>query len=90
MTSRLNVVLSYLPASMVQRTRALQCMGFSVVDKSLSPWMLSPVLDHITPPIMTCNEAVNVRRTLDKLGWVRPVLVVDSGSPDSTIRMGRG
>jgi hypothetical protein len=53
---------------MVQPNQSVQCVGFSVVDRSLNPWKLSPVLDHITPPIITCNEVVNVRRTLDKLG----------------------
>jgi hypothetical protein len=40
--------------------------------------------------IITCNEAVNVRRTLDKLGWARQLLVVDSGSTDDPIRIRRG
>ncbi len=46
-----------------------------------------PVLDQITPLIITNNEALNLRRTLDKLGWARRILVVDSGSTDDTIRI---
>ena len=46
-----------------------------------------PVLDQITPLIITYNEAVNIRRTLDKLGWARRILVVDSGSTDETIKV---
>src|SRR5262249_5339446 len=42
---------------------------------------------QITPLIITYNEAVNVRRTLDKLGWARRILVVDSGSTDETIKV---
>jgi glycosyltransferase involved in cell wall biosynthesis len=44
-----------------------------------------PVLDQITPLIITHNEALNVRRTLNKLTWARQILVVDSGSTDETM-----
>ena len=43
------------------------------------------MLDQITPLIITYNEAVNIRRTLDKLVWARRIVVVDSGSTDETI-----
>jgi glycosyltransferase involved in cell wall biosynthesis len=45
----------------------------------------NPVLEDITPLIITYNEAVNVRRTLDKLVWARKIVVIDSGSNDETI-----
>ena len=45
----------------------------------------SPVLEDITPLIITYNEAANVRRTLDKLVWAHRIVVVDSGSTDETI-----
>jgi glycosyltransferase involved in cell wall biosynthesis len=42
------------------------------------------VLNHITPLILTYNEAPNVARTLSKLAWAREVVIVDSGSTDRT------
>jgi len=45
------------------------------------------VLEHITPLIITYNEAPNIRRTLDKLGWARRIVVVDSGSTDETLNI---
>jgi glycosyltransferase involved in cell wall biosynthesis len=45
------------------------------------------MLDQITPLIITYNEALNVRRTLDKLVWARRIVVVDSGSTDETLRI---
>jgi glycosyltransferase involved in cell wall biosynthesis len=45
------------------------------------------MLDQITPLIITYNEALNIQRTLDKLGWARRILVVDSGSTDETINI---
>src|SRR5207244_7930299 len=38
----------------------------------------------ITPLILTFNEAPNIGRTLERLGWARDVVVVDSGSTDRT------
>ena len=42
------------------------------------------VLDHITPVILTYNEAPNLARTLGRLTWAREIVVVDSGSSDGT------
>jgi hypothetical protein len=38
----------------------------------------------ITPVILTWNEAENIARSLDCLGWARRVVIVDSGSTDDT------
>jgi glycosyltransferase involved in cell wall biosynthesis len=43
-----------------------------------------PVLDHITPVILTYNEAPNIGRTLERLAWAKDIVVVDSGSEDAT------
>jgi glycosyltransferase involved in cell wall biosynthesis len=43
------------------------------------------VLDRITPLILTYNEAPNIARTLAKLSWARRIVVIDSGSTDSTL-----
>src|SRR5207244_1502325 len=45
----------------------------------------SAVFDAITPLIITYNEAPNIKRTLEKLGWARRIVVVDSGSTDETV-----
>ena len=42
------------------------------------------MLTEITPVILTFNEAANIGRTLAQLGWARRVVVVDSGSTDTT------
>jgi glycosyltransferase involved in cell wall biosynthesis len=42
------------------------------------------VLDRITPVILTYNEAPNIGRTLTRLTWAEDIVVVDSGSEDST------
>lgn len=42
------------------------------------------MLDQITPLLLTFNEAPNIARTLDRLGWARDIVVVDSGSTDAT------
>jgi glycosyltransferase involved in cell wall biosynthesis len=41
-------------------------------------------LASITPLILTWNEEPNIRRCLEELGWARRVVVIDSGSTDST------
>jgi len=43
------------------------------------------MLEHITPVILTFNEAPNITRTLSHLGWARDIVVVDSGSDDGTL-----
>lgn len=42
------------------------------------------MLDQITPLILTFNEAPNIGRLLDCLGWAKRVVVVDSHSDDET------
>jgi glycosyltransferase involved in cell wall biosynthesis len=43
------------------------------------------MLDHITPVILTFNEEANIDRTLSALRWAKRIVVVDSGSTDSTL-----
>ncbi len=43
------------------------------------------MFDQITPLIITYNEAPNIARTLGKLSWARRIVVIDSGSTDSTL-----
>ena len=42
------------------------------------------MLDQITPLILTLDEAPNISRTLDRLGWAKDIVVVDSFSRDET------
>jgi len=42
------------------------------------------VLEKITPVILTFNEEANIARTLERLGWARDIIVVDSLSTDAT------
>jgi glycosyltransferase involved in cell wall biosynthesis len=42
------------------------------------------MLAHITPVILTWNEAPNIARVLAKLAWARDIVVVDSHSIDET------
>lgn len=42
------------------------------------------MLEQITPLILTYNEAPNIERTLGKLFWAKDIVVVDSGSSDTT------
>ncbi|MEM9028966.1 MAG: glycosyltransferase family 2 protein [Pseudomonadota bacterium] len=51
--------------------------------------MSKPLLESITPLILTYNEAPNLARCLAKLGWAENVLVVDSGSTDETLEITR-
>lgn len=48
-----------------------------------------PMLDEITPLIITYNEAPNIGRTLAKLRWARRIVVIDSGSTDDTVGIAR-
>src|SRR5690348_1584101 len=47
------------------------------------------MLAHITPVILTYNEAPNIGRTLEALRWASAVVVVDSGSSDATTAIAR-
>src|SRR5262245_12437844 len=44
-----------------------------------------PLIEAITPLIITFDEAPNIARTLNKLAWARRIVVVDSGSTDGTL-----
>ncbi|HVM77668.1 MAG TPA: glycosyltransferase family 2 protein [Stellaceae bacterium] len=44
-------------------------------------------LDDITPVILTRNEEPNIGRTLERLGWAKDIVVVDSGSDDGTLEI---
>jgi glycosyltransferase involved in cell wall biosynthesis len=48
------------------------------------------MLEHITPLILTYNEAPNIARTVSQLGWARQILVMDSFSSDATLEILRG
>jgi glycosyltransferase involved in cell wall biosynthesis len=43
------------------------------------------MLDQITPLIITFNEELNIKRVLNKMKWARKIVVIDSGSTDSTL-----
>jgi glycosyltransferase involved in cell wall biosynthesis len=45
------------------------------------------MLEHITPLILTYNEAANIGRTLERLAWAREIVVVDSFSNDETVEI---
>lgn len=47
-------------------------------------------LDHVTPIVLTYNEAPNIGRCLERLTAFRQVLVVDSGSTDETLSIVAG
>ncbi len=51
------------------------------------PTANNPMLDAITPVLLTFNEDVNIARTLEKLGWAKDIVVVDSGSTDETLTL---
>ena len=46
-------------------------------------------LDNITPVVLTYNEEPNIARTLASLRWAQKVVVLDSGSTDSTETIAR-
>jgi glycosyltransferase involved in cell wall biosynthesis len=46
-------------------------------------------LPDITPLILTWNEEANIGRVLEKLSWATSVVVLDSGSTDSTEKISR-
>ena len=45
------------------------------------------MLEHITPLILTYNEAVNIERTLERLTWAKKIIVIDSYSTDTTLEI---
>lgn len=45
------------------------------------------MFDKITPLILTYNEEANIERVLEKLTWAREVVILDSGSSDSTLEI---
>lgn len=47
------------------------------------------MLKAIVPMVLTFNEESNLARCLDSLAWATRVLVVDSGSSDSTLDIAR-
>jgi glycosyltransferase involved in cell wall biosynthesis len=47
------------------------------------------VIENITPLIITYNEEPNIARALDRLVWARRIVVIDSGSTDSTLEIVR-
>ena len=59
-----------------------------VVDDPGGEWgKTNPMslLEQITRLILTCNEAPNIGRTLEKLTWAREIVVVDYFSTDETL-----
>lgn len=42
---------------------------------------------QITPVILSWNEEANIGRTLQRLGWAKRVVVIDSGSKDRTLEI---
>jgi glycosyltransferase involved in cell wall biosynthesis len=45
------------------------------------------MLEQITPLLLTCDEAPNIGRTLERLRWARDIVVVDSFSRDDTLEI---
>ncbi|MBD2666123.1 glycosyltransferase [Richelia sinica FACHB-800] len=45
------------------------------------------MLEEITPLILTYNEALNIKRTLEKLVWAKRIVVIDSYSTDETLEI---
>ncbi len=45
------------------------------------------MLEHITPLILTYNEARNIERTLQQLTWASTIVVIDSYSTDETLEI---
>lgn len=58
-----------------------------MTERAAAPGDLQRMLDKITPVLLTFNEAPNIARTLSHLGWAKDVVVVDSGSTDSTLHI---
>lgn len=47
------------------------------------------MLTHVTPLILTYNEAPNIARSLSALNWARDIVVVDSFSDDDTVAIAK-
>lgn len=45
--------------------------------------------EEVSVLILTYDEAANIERTLNKLGWAKRILIIDSGSIDGTIEIAR-
>lgn len=45
------------------------------------------MLEQVTPLILTFNESPNIDRTLQQLTWAKRIVVIDSYSTDTTIRI---
>lgn len=45
------------------------------------------MLSKITPLILTYNEAANIERSLQKLGWASRIVIIDSYSTDKTLEI---
>src|SRR5260370_18992965 len=58
-------------------------------QRSIGPSMNSTSLKQITPVVLTFDEEVNLRRTLDSLHWAERIVLLDSGSTDQTEAIAR-
>ena len=47
------------------------------------------MLGHITPLILTYNEAPNIARSLASVSWAKDIVVVDSFSDDNTLEIAK-
>jgi glycosyltransferase involved in cell wall biosynthesis len=56
-------------------------------DFDAPPFIGFHMLDHITPVLLTFNEAENIGRTLSHLKWAKDIVVVDSNSTDETLHI---
>ena len=56
--------------------------GFFALSPMPSSLAKMPV--RISVPIVACNEAANLRRTLASVAWVDEIVLIDSGSTDET------
>src|SRR5271169_596451 len=60
------------------------------LQREPGPPCLKPKMPvRISVPIVACNEAANLRRTLASVAWVDEIVLVDSGSTDETLDIAR-
>ncbi len=77
------------------RRAATECRPYSKFRRTVGaalrgrPLWIHTVLDQITPLILTYNEAPNIARALEGLGWAKEIVVVDSFSDDETVEIAR-